>query len=746
VRLRLAAPALLFALLARGGVPASADGGDAPKPPPRLSVETLFGKGDAFTKPIPDLGDWRRGHDEWTTWRHEEGKPPVLVAVDAATGTKRDLFAFDLPASEKRGGPPARGIGRAAAPRLQWSADGEVAFVLDRGDVHRIDLASGLARRLTRNTSSISDVRPSPDGRKVAFARDYDAWVAMLDGDRVREVRLTTGGSEEKRNAGLDWVYPEELDAGTGLWWSPDSTRVAILSLDETRVPRHPIPREADGKPTIEWQRYPQPGAPNPVPSVGIASLDGRPIVRVEIRDADDVYVPWVAWMPDGKDVLVAVLRRSQRHLEVLVASAETGGAGRLLVEDDPAWVDAPPPPRFVDGGKALLWTSRRGGWWRHWRLSLGEREAPRSLTPDGEDAGPVLAVDDAAGVFAYEAASADGARRVVRRAPLDGKSAPVTIADGGWDHRASFSESSRWFVDHASKAGTPPRASLRRADGTEVRALGDATTPAWDAIAPPPPCFFDVEGEGGTPLHAMLWTPRDLDPAKRRPVIVETYGGPGGRMVRDAWGRPWEALLVQEGFLVFSLDGRGSAGRGKAFEAPIRGRLGEKELEDQLRGVAWLRAQPFVDPERIGIWGWSYGGTMTCLAMTRGKGAYRAGVAVAPVTDWTLYDSIYTERYMGLPTENAQGYAAASVLPFAKDLRGAFLLCHGLSDDNVHPENALRFVDALIEAHKPFDLMLYPGRGHGIEGPDARVDVHRRVLEHFRRHLLPASSPTVGK
>jgi dipeptidyl-peptidase-4 len=246
---------------------------------------------------------------------------------------------------------------------------------------------------------------------------------------------------------------------------------------------------------------------------------------------------------------------------------------------------------------------------------------------------------------------------------------------------------------------------------------------------------FGTVPGEEGIALRTVLWRPRDFDPAKKYPVVVTVYGGPGQRVVRDDFGGLWSSFLAQEGFLVFSLDGRGSSGRGKAFETGIKGRLGTLELEDQLRGVEWLKAQPFVDPDRIGIWGWSYGGTMTCVALTRSK-AFRAGAAVAPVTDWRFYDTIYTERYMDRPQDAEAGYREASCVARAKDLSGALLLCHGLADDNVHVQNTFRMTDALVAAKKPFDLMIYPGRSHGLGGP-ATLDVYRRMLEHFKRHLL---------
>ena len=735
----LASLALVLALAANGREVA---GGDEPKagaPPPSLTLERLY----ADPPLVPEakgLGPWRPGHDAWTYWK-QDPKGTIgprhrrLVAVDAASGAERELARLPLAAGAHVGG-GVRGIGRAGGPDLLWSKDGAVAFAVQDGEIVRLDLERGGFTTWTRSSSPMSDVVVAPDGSAVAFARDYDLWVASASGGAALERALTTDGTEAVRHAGLDWLYPEELDASTGIWWSPDSTRIAHLVLDETNVPRYPIGKDAGARGEVEWMRYPQPGEANPVPSVSIVARGGGAPVALDLGDVRDAYVPWVAWEPDGRRLLVAVLDRRQKRLAIRRADAATGASAPFLVETDDAWVDLPPPPRFVNGGRAMLLSSRRDGWWRVWRVPM-EGGEPVALTLARTEAGRVLAVDEAHGAFFHEAQSGDGLRTVVVRASLVRGSPPEVVADGHLDHRASFSESARWFVDRASTATRPPRTSLRRADGTEARLLFDAETPALAGVPIARASFGTLPAADGTPLRYVLRTPQGLDLATPRPVIVEVYGGPGSRTVRDTWGGLWPSLLCAEGFLVFSLDGRGTGGRGKAFETVVAGRLGERELLDQCRGAAWLRAQPFVDGDRIGIWGWSYGGTMASLAATRASSDFRAAAAVAPVVDWRLYDTAYTERYMGLPAENAAGYASTSVLSRAKGLEAAFLLVHGLSDDNVHARNSLRLVDALLAAGKRFDLMLYPGRAHGLGGKDAQVDVRRRLLDHFRRHLL---------
>ena len=725
------APLLVVAAAAR----APADDASPAGSPPRLTLERVVG-GPPYVSSVEGMGEWRPGHDEGVMWNREKDAR-TLVAIDAETGARKTLARIEAPAV----GPRAagfRGIGRGAPPSQLWTQSGDVVFVADESGIRRVTIGGGAPLQMTAEAETLSDLRPSPDGKKISFVRNHDLWAAVEEDGKAREVRLTTGGSDVLRNGELDWVYPEELGATTAAWWSPDSTRVAFLRLDETKVGRTPILDISTTQGSTQMQWYPKAGDPNPVPSVGVVSLTGALPVWMDLGASEDVYVPWVTWTPDASRVLVAVLDRPQKRFELRACDPATGAATTWLVEADPAWVDVPPAPRFLGDGKSMLWKSRRGGFWRWYVVEAKADGAAREITPMlMGDAGALLAVDPTAGFAWVEMLTSDGIRTGVLRVRIDGHVSKevALVTDGHASHSASFSDSGRFFVDRATSSRTPERATLRRGDGSEVRMLGDAATAEWKALALPEPAFGTVPGAEGVPLRTMLVKPRDFDPAKKYPVVVAVYGGPGARVVRDDFGGLWSALLAQEGFLVFSLDGRGSAGRGRDFEAGIKGRLGTLELEDQLRGVEWLKAQPFVDPERIGIWGWSYGGTMTCVALTRSK-AFRAGAAVAPVTDWRLYDTIYTERYMGRPEEAEAGYRLASCVAHAKDLSGALLLCHGLADDNVHVQNTFRMTDALVAARKPFDLMIYPGRGHGLGGP-ATLDVYRRILEHFRKHLL---------
>jgi dipeptidyl-peptidase-4 len=602
-----------------------------------------------------------------------------------------------------------------------------------------VDLARGTRARLTRTTSPIADVVPSPEGDAVAFSRDGELWVGRAGPDGPVEARRTTDGSDDVLNATLDWVYPEELDVTTAIQWSPDGTRLAFLRLDETHVPHatigDPMPRHG----ATTRQRYPKAGDPNPVASVCVVGRDAGTPTALPLGAGGELYVPWFRWTPDGRHVLVAVMPRDQRSVEVRRCDPGGGPPTTWWRDEDPRWVDVPDPPRFLADGETAIVRSRRGGWWRLWRVRLDDGAAT-PLTPDGEDAGRVLAVDEAAGVVFYPAEHRPTLRAVVARASLAG--GPVaTVTEADASHTASFSTTGRVFLDDASRLDRPSRFTVRRADGSKVRDVGDAATPAWAAVALPPPTIARLPGE--PELVATVRRPRAFDPGRRWPVVFHVYGGPGSRLVRDAFdGGLFDAVLAEAGFVVVRMDGRGTSGRGKDHEAAVAGRLGACEVEDLVAAVDRLAAEPWFDRARVGVWGWSYGGTLAALAAGKAPDTFRAAVAVAPVTDWRLYDTIYTERYMGRPEARADAYRAAAATTFAKDVRGALLLAHGLADDNVHAQNTWWMVKALVAADRPFDLQVYPEKGHGLEGRETRLHLHRRIVAHFVRALGPGPSP----
>ncbi len=746
--------ALAFLVLAFGP-PTSRAGDSSPAPAPaavprpRLTLEQFLA--GPRTGPGFSMEGWIPGKDAWLAWKGS-GAERVLVEVDAESGTERPVVTTAALEDAVREPTPRRkmpmtGIGRGGPPSVIVCEDGRTAFVSHGGDVLRVELASGAVTRLTRTDASISDVRPSPDGRAITFVREHDLWAAIVEKDTVRTVRLTTGGNETKRNGSLDWLYPEELDCTTAAWWSPDAKRVAYLALDETPVPRFPLVDWEEPQGSVRWLQYPKAGDPNPIPSVHVVGLDGATPVELDLGADRDVYVPWATWWPDGSKVAVAILDREQTRFELRLCDPAGGPGTPFLVETDPHWVDVPPPPRFLPTRKAFVWTSRKDGFRRHWLVPL-DGGAPRALTPPNVDVeGPPVAVDEVEGSIWWSAPSADLWHDVIWKGPLDG-GAPAAFTDEKRSHDARGSTTGRYLVDTASRILEPRTTVLRRADGTEVRRLAAEATGAFAALDLEEPELLRVPravNSAGLELPALVFGGRNLDAAHPKPILVHTYGGPGARLTKDEFGggHLLEQLLAREGYVVLVVDGRGSGGRGKAFEATVHRRLGEVEIEDQARAVRWLATRPGVDGTRVGIWGWSYGGFMACSALVRAPDVFRAAVAVASVTDWRLYDTIYTERYMDRPQENAEGYRTTAPALRAAEMRGALLLCHGLADDNVHAQNSIHMSEALLQVGKTCDVALYAHRAHGIEGPKAHLDLFGRLVAHFRRYVLEAPPPS---
>jgi dipeptidyl-peptidase-4 len=723
-----------------------------------LTVQRVFG-GKSFLQGLPGWS-WRPGHTELvrlTSVGERDQRRSVLLARTPEEATPRTLV--DLTALESLvpgRGVRTSGIGRGGAPRYRWRPDGKALCAVVKGDLVWVDLLSGSPRRLTETSAPIVDPRVSPDGRHVAFTRAHDLHVVPTDGSRPPRA-LTTGGSEELRNASLDWVYPEELSFDRAVWWAPDGQHLCYLQLDERKVPKHRLPdlmgRRGEGREMY----YPRAGDPNPSARLGVVPVGGGPTVWLDLGSDKVEYVVRVAWTPDSSRVLVVTMDRKQQLLEVVSCRLGDGKSVLLQRERDAAWIDAPPAPKFVSDHQYL------------WRTHVGDHEsaairwwlvetAPEHagvvsvipLTPDTIDAGAVLHFDAGERTFFFEGTEHGGTDRRVYRgaAPAEaGKQpwaapAPFLVGTGGW-HSAKVDHTGSWAVVRHSAATRPAREELRKTgDGALVAELGDARTSALTALTLSVPEMLRVPTTGGH-LNVRLWQPADLaaqraaDPDRTWPLLVHVYAGPGSRMVRDSWGRGpiFHTLLNQRGFLVAEIDGRGSGAQGARFTRAVYGRLGMLELEDQVLGVQTLAKRDYVDGGRVGIWGWSYGGTMACNALVRRSDVFRAGVAVASVTDWRLYDSIYTERYMGLPGENKAGYEETAATRHAKTMDGHLLLMHGLGDDNVHAQNTVQMTEALIKAKKTnFDVMLYPRRGHGIGG--ASVDVFTRLVEHFERHL----------
>jgi dipeptidyl-peptidase-4 len=662
-----------------------------------------------------------------------------LWGIDTASGERRLLVAADklesiLPAEDSRP-TQATGLGRRAPSQYQWAPDGAGILFQSPMALAWLDMKSQTGRTLVSDKTAIADPKISPDGHFVSFVRDHNLWlVNVADG---KERAITRGGTEEIRKGELDWVYPEELESKTGYWWAPDSSAIAYLEMDERKVSQYPLVDFTSPSGEAEMERYPTAGGANPIVRVFVASLNGGEPRMMDVGAETDIYIPRVNWLIDSKHIAIQRLNRTQTALDLLIADAGPGQSRTILSQNDPNWINLSDDLYFLKDGKRFLWSSERTGF-RHLYLYDLEGKQLAQLTKGEWEVSAVDAVDEAKGLVYFTATEKSPLERHLYRGAFDGSGFTRITKDDG-THAANFAPHAAAFYDTYSNAATPARQDLYRADGSRVAVLNENKIAELADYHLTSMEFFTINSQDGVPLNASIIKPPNFDPQKKYPVLVYTYGGPHAQVVRNAWGGAnflWHELMAQKGYIIFSVDNRGSAGRGHAFESPLRFRLGKQELSDQRDGVQYLKSLPYVDANRIGIWGWSYGGHMTLHAMFEAGDDFKVGFAGGPVTDWRYYDSIYTERYLGLPQKNEKGYQDSSPVKYAAQLKGKLMIAHGTGDDNVHFANTLSVINDLIEAGNYVEVLAFPGRGHGVSDLPARRVLMQRVTQFFIDNL----------
>ena len=750
MKARSCAPPVASALLTLSAL-SLAPGSLAAEPLPKLTIERINSE-PSLSGTLPTRLQWHPDGKRLTFLRRS-GEASSLHVLDVTTGQTSLLLdaAKAVIPGEKPKPLPLAGA--------SWLPDGHTLLVPAAGDVFTVDVRTAAVRALVQTPDTEEYAEASPDGTRVAFVRKSDLWV--VDVATGRETRLTRGGSDTVLNGKLDWVYEEELASRSGqaYLWSPDSRSIAYLQLDQSRVPTFPIVDFLPVRNEVEWQRYPEAGAPNAIVRVGVVGLakDGSPgPERLLSFTPDDVYVlPQLGFTPDSRHVAFQHLNRAQNELELRLLPVgpspdqPLGTPRTVLTERSKTFLNTFGPPRFLKDGKRFLWLSERDGFAHVYVCELSgtcRAVTQGAWTVDAQvsfmGAGPGLVLDERTGFLYFTATEKDARERHLYRVRLDGTGRTRLTREDG-THRTVVSPDGRSYADTWSDVATPPRVWVSSQDGTKRWMVEENAHPPILDFERASLEWVDVQAADGTTLHASLVKPADFDPLQRYPVIVRVYGGPHAQDVTNTWNQvsPTDHLWASRGFLVCKLDNRGTSNRGTAFESATFRDLGRVELEDQLRGVEHLKSQPFVDPARIGITGGSYGGYMTLYALTNAPDVFRAGVAVSSVTDWKLYDSIYTERYMGTPEGNPKGYESSSPLLKAGQLKADLLLVHGSADDNVHLSNTLAFVSALIKAGKPYALQVHPRQLHGFRPKEDRISRDRAVLAHFERTLLPAAS-----
>jgi dipeptidyl-peptidase-4 len=630
---------------------------------------------------------------------------------------------------------------------LQWAPQGGEVLYYSGGDLFLIAIPDGKWRQLVKTPVAERDPKFSPDGKRIAFRRNWDLYVIDVadgpDGADRNEARLTFDGSDNLRNGGLDWVYPEELNLGTAYWWSPDSSAIAYLQFNVNGEPLYPHGDFQGSRAVFEPQRYPQAGENNPDVRLGVIPSSGGMTKWLDVGDTINSYlIARVGWVPDSKNVYVARTNRIQNQLDFLLYEVSSGKSRPVYRESDSFWINIEGDPLFLKDGKRFLWTSERDGF-RHLFLYSIDGGEPRQLTKGAWQVTDIVGLDNTGRVY-YRSTEASPLERQLYSVQWDG-AGKRRITTGAGTHRISMAPGGSYFFDVYSNVSSPPEATLHGANGDTITVYRPADRRVLDEFDLRPADLVQLKGKDSTIFYGRLIKPAGFDPSKKYPLLVDVYGGPHAQSVRNAWpGLGIDQVFAHEGYVVWEMDNRGTSGRGHAFETPVFRNLGTQELADQREGIQYLISLGFVDPQRIGVTGWSYGGFMTLNLLLNAPDLFHAGFAGAPVTNWLNYDTIYTERYMGLPKVNGEFYARTSLPPRAGNLAGKLMIAHNVEDDNVLFQNTLQMISALEAAGKHFELALYLQKTHGVSGAAAR-QMEATMLDFFERSLKPplSAAPT---
>lgn len=721
----------------------------------RLTVERLFSDPD-INGPAPRAltiaPDGRRvtflrgrsdDQDQLDLWQYEIASGTTSRLVDStAMGSAPALSDAEKARRERERIAQFKGI-----VSYRWSPDGHKLLFVVAGRLWLYDLdadATSRLRALTAGGVDVIDARVSPKGTHVSYVSAQNLYAVDLASGKTAQ--LTHDGAGPIHNGEAEFVAQEEMARSTGYWWAPDDALIAFERYDESGVDE--VKRTevyADRSETIS-QRYPAAGRANVQVQLGLVKPDGGETRWIDLGANKDIYLARVDWLPDARRISFQRESRDQRTLDLLVADVATLGATPLLQETSTTWINLNEDLRFLKHEDAFVWASERDGWKHLYVVGL-DGKLRRTLTRGNFDVDKLLALDEKNGKLYFAANRDDPLQSQVYVARLDGSDADkvIRVSTGeGW-HDAVFGDNASTYIDTYSDPATPPQVSLHKADGSRIAWIehnelkpGHPYWPYRDSLVAPD--FGTLRSEDGQHLQYRLYKPLGFDAAKRYPVFMTYYGGPGSQYVKRNWGNHFEQIMAERGYVVFAMDNRGSPRRGRKFSDVIFGQLGKAEVTDQLAGVAWLKSQPWVDAGHIGIFGWSYGGYQTLMLLAKADDAFAAGVAVAPVTDWTLYDTHYTERYLGTPQNNAQGYEFSGVLHWLDGLKSdKLLLVHGMADDNVLFANSTALMAALQQRGTQFRLMTYPGAKHGLSTPALKKHVYTMMENYFDEKLKPA-------
>jgi dipeptidyl-peptidase-4 len=716
-------------------------------------IDRIYNSGD-YAMPRFGPARWLADGTAYTTVEGAQGAAggTDIVKYDATTGARTILISAAqlIPAGTQKALSIADYVWSADASKLLIFTNTQKVWRQNtRGDYWVLDLKSGALKQVgtTQPPASLMFAKFSPDVTRIGYVRSNNIYVERLDDGKVTQ--LTTDGSETTINGTSDWVYEEEFGVRDGFQWSPDGKSIAYWQFDTTGVGIFSLINDTAGVyPTITQIPYPKAGTQNSAVRIGVISAEGGPTTWMKTEgDPRNTYLARIGWI-DANTLAIQQLNRQQNRNDFLTADITTGAVKRVFRDESTSWVDVVDEVPWIDNGKTFLWLSERDGFQHVYRVPR-EGGKGQLITKFDADVTDIAGFDEKGGWMYFRASPDNPGQRYLYRSKLDGSGTPerVTPADQPGSHRYDISPNGRMAFHTYSQFEKPPVTEVIELPSHKaVRALTDPSAVAAKVkpLLNPPAEFFRVDIGDGVQLDGYMIKPSTFDPAKKYPFITHVYGEPASQTVTDSWGGSqmlFHRALAEAGYIIVSMDNRGTpAPRGTAWRKIIYGTVGDLSSKDQAAGVRALLAKySFLDRDRVGVWGWSGGGTNTLNAMFRFPDVYKVGVAVAPVPDQKMYDTIYQERYMGVPQENVDGYKIGSAINFAEGLQGKLLIVHGSGDDNVHFQGTEKLINRLIELGKPFDMMMYPNRTHSIsEGPGTTPHVYKLIARYFYTNLAP--------
>ncbi|WP_419147359.1 S9 family peptidase [Pseudoalteromonas 'SMAR'] len=713
-----------------------------------LTLERLFddpalsGKAPTNLKFSPDgsrvtyLQGKKEDYNRYDLWEYNLKDNSNRLLVDSA-----ELFSGpeNLSDEEKARRERQRIFGRGIL-EYKWSKDGKALLFPLNGDLYYYQVASGNSKKLTDTEAFETDARFSPKGNFVSFIREQNLYAIELSSGK--EVQLTKDGGGTIKNGMAEFVAQEEMSRMTGYWWSGDEQQIAFTRIDESPV-EEAIRNEIYAEEVKLFnQRYPYTGTDNVEIELGVVKLNNQQVDWIDLGADKDIYIARANWLKDNKTLSYQWQNRSQQKLELRFYNTVDKSQQVALTETSDTWINLHFDLKFLKDKKHFVWASERDGF-KHLYLYRTNGQLVRQITQGDWIVESLEGVDEKKGLVYFSGRKDTPLESHLYSAPLFKAGKIERITAKGSYHKVVMAEDNRTFIDKSSSVNRPPSVALRKVNGEFVTWLEQNQLDSNHPLTPylpdlVTPEYGTLKAEDGQTMYYRLFKPANLEQDKKYPVIVNVYGGPHAQRVTNSWRSKnlYFQYLAQQGYVIFQLDNRGSYNRGKKFEDPIYKHLGEVEVADQIKGVEFLRTLDYVDPERIGIYGHSYGGYMALMTMFKAGDYFSAGVSGAPVTDWALYDTHYTERYLGHPNTNAKGYEQSAVFPYADGLKGPLLIYHGMADDNVLFTHATKLFKQLQDQVKPFEMMTYPGSKHSLRGKKVQMHLHQTITDFFNRHF----------